>query len=227
AGNGAARRASAVSEVPVSDEDESLLQRRDSLVDAVQAPLVKKLKRALQDEQNDLLDRLRSVRTRPGPESVLPSEAAQADRYRAAAMPFLGDASIAGSHFLGGRDEVVDVADLAADLATAITAPLRARLERALASGHGDDTRSLADDIGAAYREWKSQRIEAVAGDMVTAAFGRGALASVAPGTPLRWVVDDQGGACPDCDDNALARPAPAGDEYPTGQRHPPAHVGC
>ena len=73
----------------------------------------------------------------------------------------------------------------------------------------------------------RPQRLEDVAGDWVTAAFGRGAVASVAPGTGLRWVVDDHGGPCPDCDDNALARPTAAGDPFPTGQVHPPAHVGC
>jgi DivIVA domain-containing protein len=224
---GAQRRSGAVGEVPVSDEDEVLLQRRDAKVDAVQAPLTKRLKRALQDEQNDLLDRLRGLRQRPTVTNLLPSLDAQAERYRAAAMPFLGDAALAGAHFLGGTDGFVEVGDLASALAASIVGPLRSRLERALANDHGDDTRSLADDIGGAYREWKSQRIDDVAGDQVIAAFCRGALASVPPGTPLRWVVDDPAGPCPDCDDDALARPVPAGEEFPTGQLHPPAHAGC
>ena len=107
----------------------------------------------------------------------------------------------------------------------AIAEPLRARLERALAHAD-DDTRALIDEIGASYRDWKSQRIDQVASDHVTAPFGRGTVASLPAGTPLRWLVDDDG-PCPDCDDNALARPTGAGDEFPTGQRHPPAHRGC
>ena len=42
-----------------------------------------------------------------------------------------------------------------------------------------------------------------------------------------RWVVDDGGAPCPDCDDNALAGPVPHGSEFPTGDLHPPAHPGC
>ena len=41
------------------------------------------------------------------------------------------------------------------------------------------------------------------------------------------WSLDDAEGACPECDDNALAGPVPRGDRYPTGHRHPPAHDGC
>jgi hypothetical protein len=43
----------------------------------------------------------------------------------------------------------------------------------------------------------------------------------------LRWIVDDDGGPCPDCDDDALAGPTRKGDPFPTGQLHPPAHPGC
>jgi hypothetical protein len=225
-------RRGAKGEVPISDEDEALLQRRDAMVEAVQAQLLRKLKRAMQDEQNDLLDRLRGLRQRPTIATLLPSPDEQAERYRTAATPFLGEAALAGGRFLSGEAEtggpspVADVGGVAGALGVAVATPLRERLERALARSD-DDTRALVDEVGAIYREWKSQRIDEVAGDHVTAAFGLGAVAAVAPGTPLRWLVDDNDGPCPDCDDNALARPTPAGEEFPTGQRHPPAHRGC
>ena len=85
--------------MPVSDEDETLLQRRDALVDAVQAPLVKKLKRALQDEQNDLLDRLRGWSGGVELARLLPPAAEQARRYRGVATPFLSEAAEAGGGF--------------------------------------------------------------------------------------------------------------------------------
>jgi hypothetical protein len=40
-------------------------------------------------------------------------------------------------------------------------------------------------------------------------------------------VASDDGGPCPDCDDDALAGPTRKGDAFPTGQLHPPAHPGC
>jgi hypothetical protein len=81
--------------------------------------------------------------------------------------------------------------------------------------------------VSACYREWKTQRLDALARAAAAAAFGRGAFAAVPAGVPLRWVVDDDGGPCPDCDDNALAGALPRGEAFPTGQLHPPAHPGC
>src|SRR5207244_1188471 len=45
--------------VAISDVDESMLQRRDEMLAPVEEQLAKKLKRVLQDEQNELLDRIR------------------------------------------------------------------------------------------------------------------------------------------------------------------------
>jgi len=91
----------------------------------------------------------------------------------------------------------------------------------------GFDEAGLADLVGSAYRSWKGARIEGLAMDHLVAAFERGVLASAPPDARLVWVVDDDGGPCPDCDDNGLAGATPAGSEYPTGQTHPPAHPGC
>jgi hypothetical protein len=60
----------------------------------------------------------------------------------------------------------------------------------------------------------------------LVAAHERGGFLARPEGTPLRWLVDDEG-PCPDCEDNALAGPTPRGERFPTGQLHPPAHLGC
>ena len=206
---------------------ESLLQRRDGAVEQLETRLARKLKRALQDEQNEVLDRLRSSGS-TNPDAVLPSAADQAARYRRAAEELLGSAAAAGLAFVspaGGPPP--DVADLAGELTAALADPLRRSLERALGGDAVGDATVAVERVGAAYRECKGQRIEGLAGDAVTAAFSRGALAGLVPGTPAQWIVDDDGRPCPDCDDNALAGPTPAGDAFPTGQTHPPAHTGC
>ncbi len=104
---------------------------------------------------------------------------------------------------------------------------LRQRLEDALTSKAGDEQSVLVESLGAAYREWKSQRIERVAGDVLAAAFARGTWYEAPEGTAMRWIVDDADGPCPDCDDDALAGNLPKGEAFPTGQPHPPAHSGC
>jgi hypothetical protein len=104
---------------------------------------------------------------------------------------------------------------------------LRRRLEEVFAGNTDDDANALAESLGVAYREWKTQRIELTASDHIASAFARGAFAATPGDTMLRWVVDDVDGPCPDCDDNALAGDVPRGEEFPTGQQYPPAHAGC
>jgi DivIVA domain-containing protein len=220
---------------PVPDGDEAMLQRRDEVVGPVEANLTRRLKRALQDDQNDLLDRLRGLRSsQKAAAVVLAAPEAHAARFREAGRPFLAEAMSAGRAFtalllpgirpaehLGGLEQAAD------ELAEAIVEPLRRRLEGVLAAGEGDDPVVLAEAVGGAYREWKTKRVEVVAADHVAAAFAAGAYAATPSGTALRWLVEDVDGPCPDCDDNVLAGAQPKGEPFPTGQRHPPAHPGC
>lgn len=217
-----------VSPAPGPDQEESLLQRRDEAIEAIESALARKLKRALQDEHNDVLDRLRSCKGAPSVSAVLPEPANQQARYATAAADLLVEAARSGARFVSAGDAdpaAPEVADLVADLTEALVGPLRRGVEGELESGH-EDASVIADKIGAAYRECKSQRLERLAGDATIGAFSRGTL-SAAAGTDLRWVVDDGDVACPDCDDNALAGPTRCGQQYPTGQSHPPAHAGC
>lgn len=210
------------------DPDADSVRRRDDETAPLEAQLARKLKRALQDEQNDVLDRLRVRRGKL--DEVLATADEQAGRYRRVARPVLDQAARAGAGFVGQtRKPKVSFDEQAGDLAAAIAGPLRTRLEAAFeqATRDGDDEAAVIERIGAAYREWKMQRIERLAGDHVAAAFTRGTYAAAADDAKLRWIVSDLDGPCPDCDDNALAGPTPKGETYPTGQPHPPAHGGC
>src|SRR5204863_5268358 len=83
--------------VAISDVDESMLQRRDEMLAPVEEQLAKKLKRVLQDEQNELLDR---IRVTTGALSGLAHDApAHAARYAEAATPLLREAIRAGASF--------------------------------------------------------------------------------------------------------------------------------
>jgi hypothetical protein len=214
----------------------SFLRRRDDAVGPITVALSRRLKRALQDDQNDLLDRLRSRGNRPLAEILLPVAEHQ-EHYRRAGVELLERAEQAGTSFLpegresdgrpNGNRSVRGSVVLAEELATAIADPLRRRLERSLDDSADPDDASLVDNVSTAYREWKGPRIERVAGDHVVAAFSQGELEVAREGTALRWIVDDGGERCPDCDDNALAGALPRGESYPTGQARPPAHSGC
>jgi hypothetical protein len=208
--------------------DETALQRRDEVLEPLGAQLVRKLKRALQDEQNEVLDRLRTARDKAKPDVVLLSVVDQARRYRDVAEPLLARAAQAGVRSVTGADARVTlpVDDLAVDLASDLVGPLRDRLERALTAAPEDDEAIVAS-LGAGYRQWKAERIEPVSRQHLAAAFTLGAYRASPDDARLRWLVDDDEGACPDCDDNALAGPTPKGTKFPTGQMYPPAHAGC
>jgi DivIVA domain-containing protein len=214
--------------VSVDDADEARLQQRDALLEPVEAALVRRLKRALQDEQNAVLDALRTRRGVPAPDDILPAPAAQAAPYQREAAVLLAQAAEAGALFANGSltAVAVPVEAVAGDLAAEVVAPLRERVGRALADAV-EEGADAVESISSAYREWRLQRIEPVARHAVARAFALGSYAAQPDGAVLRWVVDDDGQPCPDCDDNALAGPTAKGDPYPTGQLHPPAHPGC
>lgn len=221
-----------------SSEDEGLLERREAVLGDIEVILTRKLKRALQDEQNDLLDRLRNSREEPDAATLLGPGPEHRQRYIDASLPQLELAGRAGARFAidvikgGGRQPApakrpAKVNDLAADLATTLSDQVRRRVELVMSDGPGDDHSVLIEALGAAYREIKTQRVERTAGDQVVAAFSRGTWETAGDRVMLRWVVEDIDGPCADCDDNALAGALARHEGFPTGQAHPPAHAGC
>ena len=108
-------------------------------------------------------------------------------------------------------------------MAAVVVNPLRERLASSLASidepTPADTEIAIAQRLGARYREWRSQHLDPVLGDVMAAAHTRGVYDSAPEGSRLRWVPFVVG-KCPDCDDNAL-EPTVRGSEFPTGQAAP------
>ncbi|MHB8464513.1 MAG: DivIVA domain-containing protein [Acidimicrobiales bacterium] len=216
-------------DAPRTDVDEAYLQQRDALAESVHAKVAKAMKRALADDQNAALERLRKLRT-PAVDlaALLDDESTQVHAWARRASTGLVDAAAAGAR-LGGGNPPADLAALsgiAERLATGSVQPLRERLAELIEAAGGDSEGAIVDRINAVFREARS-RIAGLAGDAVTEALSAGFMAAVEPGTAVRWVVEDVDGPCPDCDDNALAGSTPTGEPFPTGQLAPPAHPGC
>ena len=200
--------------------DDALIARRDELLAPVLARLSRSVKRALGDDQNRLLDQLRSASSQSIDE-LLGSEEEHLTAFATAASGHLGEAFTAGVAFAGrgapAATESDAVEQSVAGLAHVIVTMLRRQME--------DGTGELADRVGAAFREWRGERVERLAGDYATQAFSAGVTESVADGK-VRWVVTSADG-CSDCEDNALAGAVSAAETFPTGHEHPPAHSGC
>ena len=215
------------------DDRHPAAAQRDQMIESIVSSLARRLKRTLQDSQNDLLDTLRSHGSSWSPD-LLPDEVEQVDTVATAALPILEEAAEAGVSFAGtaagqrpGADLLLGIAH---ELAESVVGPLRRRL----ADGHGaladaDETAAI-EHVGGAFREWKGERVERLAGDHVVAAFSAGTLSAVEaePGQ-LEWVAVPGGGdaPCPDCEDNGLNGPQRPGEKFPTGHLRPPAHPGC
>ncbi|HEY0518717.1 MAG TPA: DivIVA domain-containing protein [Ilumatobacteraceae bacterium] len=222
---------------PTVDEpiDETLFGQRDASLTPIIVTCARKLKRVLADEQNEILHTLRRNEPVRTIDTMLPWETEQASRYAAAITSDLEKAALMGAASIDkgtAKEHKADINRAGAvkpaieALTTTIVAPLRARLERAVTDANGDNG-ELADTVRGVYREWKTQRIDEHLDDVARTAFGRGALAAVVPGTRVCWMVDPNGPACPDAEDNALAGEVAAAQPFPTGDTSAPAHEGC
>ena len=227
----------------VDGDDAVLLRQRADLLDPVTVRLTRRLKRALQDDQNRLLARIRSGSGRWTDDVLIPEHEQQAQLVEASNR-LLKEAYAAGATFArervqpGGRParpsraaDKLAAADAQAR-AEEISATVVSQLRRRLSAGGGDAPAGGPDDdaaerVGAAYREWRGERIERLVGDAAVGAFSAGVLSAVGSGGSLRWLPADREAACPDCDDNSLADAVTVGGEFPTGHAHPPAHPGC
>ncbi len=204
---------------PVPGPNDELITRRDELLAPVTARLGRTIKRALGDDQNRLLDLLRNAPTLAGEELMGPEDE-HAVAFAEAARGHLGEAFSAGTVF-GGAGAAVPEGDAIEESSNALAHVIVTMLRRQIEEGTGDP----ADRVGAAFREWRGERVERLTGDYATHAFSAGVAAAGAEGK-LRWVVTSAAG-CSDCEDNALAGSVSANETFPTGHVHPPAHSGC
>ncbi len=220
----------------VTEVDDTPFAHRDAALTPIIVATARKLKRVLADEQNELLHTLRrkdGVRTL---DVLLPWAGDHTQRYAEAIEGDLEKAGLAGAastHPDGGdkahradlnrSKALVPAVDM---LRESILAPMRDRLERAVTEAGGDNG-ELTTMVRAIYREWKTQRIDEHLDDIVRMAYGRGALAALTPGTPISWIVDPNGPACADAEDNSLGGVVKAGQPFPTDHVCAPAHAGC
>ena len=206
--------------------------------DADLTPLIvasaRKLKRILADEQNEVLDALRSREPVRELDDLLPERPEHLGRYRDAIVDDLLAAASAGASLVSGGT-VAQIKKADATKATSageevldewLIVPLRERLDRCVAAGDGDNA-EITKRVRSVYREWKTQHIDELLDDVIRTAHGRGVFAAIEPGTAVAWVADPAHDVCADCDDNTLGGVVSAGTAFPTEHLFPPAHLGC
>jgi len=217
------KRAAKVATTPVTPDDELFLQREAALAPHL-SELVRHVKRALQDDQNIMIDRLRGVRGMITDQ--MGDENEQRSRYVAAATDSIRAAAKAGVAFStsvagvsGELSSFGAVDECATDLGITLALALRKRVQ---ADGNEDGS----ERANAAYKEWRGARVERLCGDIGRRAFNVGVIAAC-EGTQVRVVTSPSDAPCDACKLDASSGMHLAGENFPSGQPHPPLHAGC
>ncbi|MBM3639034.1 MAG: DivIVA domain-containing protein [Actinobacteria bacterium] len=206
---------------------------RDEVLSPIIETLAKKIKRVLADEQNAILEVLESKKRKIDVDVLLGSEKTHIARHTDALTDAVMKAAMEGAKTTktarGSVKRVTPAAVMSAMgdvLEEHLVSSMRAKLESILSDCDGD-RKAISEGVRNTYREWKMQRADDAAADIACASFVRGSVESLEPGTKVCWMVDPNGPACPDAEDNSLAGPSMCGEPFPTGHTMPPAHVGC
>lgn len=201
----------------------------------VLAPLVTKmsrnLKRVLADEENEILEHLRKRKPIMELKAICGTPADHTAKYVEALSNEVAAAAKAGANFVDANTKRMPTKS---DTNPAITesvkrlliSPLRDKISDVLAA-HTADKEGAAKAIRGVYRQWKSTHIDEHIEDVACLAYSRGMYVTFAPGTQVCWMVDPNGPACADAEDNSLAGCVVLGKEFPTGHTEPLAHTGC
>ena len=206
---------------------------RDEELAPVIAAMSRKLKRVLADEQNEVLDILRGKLPVKTLDAIVGPKTDHSARILEALEASLKAAALAGAKSLSKASDK-DLQKMVASQMAAINefviatvvAPLRERLSRSISQAAGDNA-ELTSLVRLVYREWKNQHVDTQIDNIAQTSFGRGAFAALTPGVKVCWKVDPNGPACADAEDNSLAGFVNAGEAFPTGHTHAPAHAGC
>jgi DivIVA domain-containing protein len=206
---------------------------RDEELAPVIAAMSRKLKRALADEQNEVLDILRGKLPVKTLDAIVGPKTDHSARILEALEASLKAAALTGAKSLSNASDK-DLQKMVASQMAAINefviatvvAPLRERLSRSISQAAGDNA-ELTSLVRLVYREWKNQHVDTQIDNIAQTSFGRGAFAALTPGVKVCWKVDPNGPACADAEDNSLAGFVNAGEAFPTGHTHAPAHAGC
>jgi len=147
------------------------------------ANLAKKLKRVFADEQNGYFEFLRRRGAAKKLDSMLADLEADLDRYRVMLEPELMAAALKGASSVSDASAATLRRDLKSGdvlgevhtyVGDKVVEPIRKSVQKCLKSVDGDTDQAITALRGV-YRQWRSDKADALAEDLCRMAFGRGA----------------------------------------------------
>lgn len=195
------------------------IELRDEVVAEFNSAALRKAKKQLQNEQNELLDALRTTKTKKKITAgdVLPSVDAHIKMWSENLRQ-----EIEGIYEKAASKKIQPSEENIVAAISWVVDPLREALTLAIEEG---DFADVTTRVGAKYREWRNNDLKIALTDSLCATYSLGVLEAAPKGAMMQWIVE-KAGQCVDCDDNAL-EPTKANEAFPTGQAYAPAHSGC
>lgn len=226
---------SVVSTAPVMPKlNQSVFEHRAATITAVLDAMVRIAKRVLADDENAIITHVGGKRTSLSPDAVLHDLEQQSRRYVDALREELTSIAVEAARTIQSarradlRTSALDgvVEGVAHIIVSDLLRQLHDRVRAALES-HVDDRDAIIGEVRSTFKQARSETLTKVVTDVAHFAYARGVFTACDTAGKVCWVVDANGPACADAEDNALAGAIRHGEAFPTGQLHPLAHDGC
>lgn len=209
------------------------LSRRNEALGDLPAQTARRLKRLLQEEHNELLDRLRTQRGKGELDDNLSAHNEQLGRFISGLSEALNRAFSEGRKAAGSKGNGDPSAVVTKLVTRQVLNPLRSEISKAIEAGleAQDSASSLSERANDVFRVWKGVRTQLLGEGIAYAAYHQGLVDAWGSraGATKSWVfsVDE-----PDCPNEICRRNAEAGavalkSPFPSGHLAPPAHGGC
>ncbi|HEX2052272.1 MAG TPA: DivIVA domain-containing protein [Actinomycetota bacterium] len=214
---------------PTGDE----ITRRNEALGNLPSQTARRLKRLLQEDHNDLLDRLRKQRGRGSLDENLAPPEEQVQRFVAGLRDALAKAFNEGRRAAGAKPAADPTQAVAKLVSRQVVTPLRNEVSRAVGAGleAEDSASALSERANDVFRVWKGVRTQLLGEGIALSAYHHGFLDALGSRSDARkaWVLAEDEQDCPNdvCRRNASAGAVGARAAFPSGHHAPPAHGGC
>jgi DivIVA domain-containing protein len=187
----------------------------------------RRLKRAVNDDQSHVLDRLRAGRGAIIADELPPLDE-QLDGYVKALRPVLMDVVTSGSELLDRLDiPAPAVENLCLQLGKHIVDCLRLPTIDVIEDDGTDDREAVLDPVRAIYRDFRNSLLPDLIDDALHEAFALGLYHAIDQGTPVIWMPDPRLDPDPICEENSASPALAKGSEFPSGHPRPLSMPGC
>jgi DivIVA domain-containing protein len=213
--------------VPYAGQLPAAFEGRDIALTRATPGFRRRLKRAVNDDQSLVLDRLRAGRGTIRVDE-LPDYDEQLDGYLGALRPSLFEVVKAGSE-LGNYFEVdqQSIDTLCLQLGRHIVDSLRRPTTAAIESTVDHDREAILDPVRATYRDFRNSLLPSLIDDALHEAFASGLFAAIEDDEYVLWLTDPRLDPDPICEENSAAPPLLKGTGFPSGHIRPLSMPGC